>query len=178
MSACTGKFHRELQLPGKYMKRDDWEFMERISRDLQARRAACEILGVKEPADREALKKAYRAVAAQFHPDKNQDDPQAHRKFLLVKCAYELLAEDKPCPALLEQINDFSGVPDDNKYKLDNPWGHFLWWRDKYFGTETKRAGTETGKNRTAGSAADKYNSRQKKNNKQKGTLNEGTSCI
>ena len=116
------------------MKRDDREFLERISLDLETRRTASKILGVDEMSNREQLKKAYRQVAMKYHPDKNLNDPDAKRKFILVKCAYELLAEDKPCPELLKEINSWSGVPDDDKYKLDNPWGHFLWWREKFFG--------------------------------------------
>jgi len=116
------------------MKRDDTEFMERISRDLEARRIACKLLGVDEMVSKEELKKAYRQTAMNFHPDKNVDNPDVGKKFVLVKCAYELLAENKPCPQLLGEINSWSGVPEDDKYKLDNPWGHFLWWRDKFFG--------------------------------------------
>jgi preprotein translocase subunit Sec63 len=116
------------------MKKDDYEFGERISRDLQARRAACKVLGVEEDASEEALKKAYRQASRRFHPDHNPNDGDAHKKFLLVRCAYKLLAEDEPCEMLLEQINSWPGAPDNDKYKLDNPWGHFLWWREKFFG--------------------------------------------
>jgi hypothetical protein len=115
------------------MKRDDEEFMERISRDLEARRIARKILGVRDVAGREELQKAYRRVAIQYHPDKNSNDPDANRKFTLIKCAYELLAADTPCPELLTEIISWPGIPEDEKYKLDNPWGHFLWWREKFF---------------------------------------------
>jgi len=115
------------------MKRDDDEFGERIIHDLRARRMACKILDVKDMASKEELKKAYRRTAMEFHPDKNLDDPDANKKFALIKCAYELLSEDKPCPELLKEINSWPGVPEDDKYKLDNPWGHFLWWREKFF---------------------------------------------
>jgi len=113
--------------------KDDFEFMERITRDLEARKAASKVLGVFEDADKNDLKKAYRKTSMKYHPDHNQHDPSANKKFALVKCAYELLAEDKPCPELLEEINTWEGVPEDGKYKLDNPWGHFLWWREKFF---------------------------------------------
>ncbi|MFA5424087.1 MAG: DnaJ domain-containing protein [Phycisphaerae bacterium] len=116
------------------MKRDDPEFMERISLDIEMRRAACKILGVEETADKNQLKKAYRRVAMQFHPDKNQDDPDANKKFVLVECAYRLLAEDEPCPELLKEIDSWRDAPEDEKYILNNPWGHFLWWREKFFG--------------------------------------------
>jgi len=119
--------------------KDDFEFMERITYDLEARKAACKVLGVSEDADGNVLKKAYRKASMKYHPDHNQDDPDANKKFTLVKCAYELLAEDKPCPELLKQINTWEGVPEDSKYKLDNPWGHFLWWREKFFGSEKEK---------------------------------------
>ncbi|MBN2181157.1 MAG: J domain-containing protein [Sedimentisphaerales bacterium] len=115
------------------MKKDDYEFKERISRDLETRRAAYKILGVEENAGNEALKKAYRRASLRYHPDHNPSDSDAHRKFLLIKCAYKLLAEDEPCDMLLEEIKSWRTVPDDKKYRLDNPWGHFLWWREKFF---------------------------------------------
>ena len=113
--------------------KDDYEFGERITRDLQARRAARKILGVREDADKKAVKKAYRRVSLRYHPDHNPNDIDADKKFVLVKCAYELLAEDKPCDMLLKEIKSWLGVPEDGKYKLDNLWGHFLWWREKFF---------------------------------------------
>jgi preprotein translocase subunit Sec63 len=107
--------------------------MAKITSDLEARKAACKILQVQDDATREQLKKAYRKASMKYHPDHNQDDAEAAKRFVLVKCAYELLAEDKPCPELLEEINAWKGIPEDDKYKLDNPWGHFLWWREKFF---------------------------------------------
>jgi hypothetical protein len=119
--------------------KEDFEFLARITRDLEARKVACKVLGVSEGADQNDLKKAYRRASMKYHPDHNQDDPDANKKFALVKCAYELLAEDKTCPELLEEINTWEGVPEDDKYKLDNPWGHFLWWRDKFFGSRKEK---------------------------------------
>jgi hypothetical protein len=119
--------------------KEDFEFMERITRDLEARKAACKILQVEEDATRDQLKKAYRRAAMKYHPDHNQDDPEANRKFTLVKCAYELLANDKPCDKLLNEIDSWPGAPEDEKYKLDNLWGHFLWWHEKFFGSEEKK---------------------------------------
>jgi preprotein translocase subunit Sec63 len=115
------------------MKKDDYEFREIISLDLETRRAACKVLGVREDASAKALKKAYRRASLEYHPDHNPNDSNAHKKFLLVKCAYKLLAEDEPCEMLLEEIKSWSGAPEDDKYELDNPWGHFLWWREKFF---------------------------------------------
>ena len=131
------------------MKRDDWDFMERITLDFQTRLAACRILEIAENVSKKELKKAYRKASLKYHPDHNQNDPDANKKFVLIKCAYELLAEDKPCPAILEEIDSWPGVPEDNKYKLDNPWGHFLWWREQYFDSE-KREETNSNDKRSS----------------------------
>ena len=119
--------------------KDDLDFMEKITRDLAARQAACQVLGVPEGAGKEELKKAYRKASMKYHPDHNRDDAEAAKRFVLIKCAYELLAEDKPCPKLLEEINTWDGVPEDQQYKLDNPWGHFLWWRERFFNSEKEK---------------------------------------
>ena len=98
-----------------------------------------EILGVERDASTSEIKGAFRKLAFKYHPDHNQNDPDANKKFVLIKCAYELLAEDKPCPALLEEINSWPGVPVNDKYRLDNPWGHFLWWRENFFDYEKRK---------------------------------------
>jgi hypothetical protein len=113
--------------------KDAPEFMGKITSDLAERKAACKVLGISEDADKADLKKAYRKASIKYHPDHNQDNPEATRRFVLIKCAYELLVENKPCPQLLEEINTWDGVPEDEKYELDNLWGHFLWWREKFF---------------------------------------------
>jgi hypothetical protein len=113
--------------------------MERISRDLAARKAACEILGIPEEAGKEDVKRGYRKASMKCHPDHNPDDAEATKRFVLVKCAYELLAEDRPSPHLLGEINSWKGVPEDGKYRLHNPWGHFLWWREKFFSSEREK---------------------------------------
>ncbi|MBN2018674.1 MAG: J domain-containing protein [Sedimentisphaerales bacterium] len=118
--------------------KEDPEFMERISRDINARKAACKILQVEENAGKKELKKAYRRAAIQYHPDHSGNTTEANRKFTLVRCAYELLAYDKPCERILAEIDSWPGVPADNEYRLDNPWGHFLWWRDKFFDSNQK----------------------------------------
>ena len=115
------------------MLRDDSEFGERILRDLQARRAARRILDVDDDAGAEGLKRAYKRASLKYHPDHNPGDGEARRRFLLAKCAYELLAKDEPCDFLLEQMEAIRDVPEDERYRLENAWGHFLWWREKFF---------------------------------------------
>jgi len=120
------------------MKRFGSRSLEKITLDLQAHRAASKLLEVGENADQNEVKRAYRRASLRYHPDHNHDDLDADKKFILIKCAYELLAENQPCPALLEEIRSWDGFPDDEKYKLDNQWGLFLWWRDNFFGSGEK----------------------------------------
>jgi molecular chaperone DnaJ len=52
-----------------------------------------EILGVARDVSAEDLKKAYRKLAHQFHPDKNPDNPEAEAKFKEASEAYAVLSE-------------------------------------------------------------------------------------
>lgn len=52
-----------------------------------------EILGVSKTATAEELKKAYRKVAMQFHPDRNPGDKAAEEKFKEAAEAYEVLSD-------------------------------------------------------------------------------------
>jgi len=51
------------------------------------------ILEVERNADESAIKKAYRAAAMKYHPDKNQGDKEAEEKFKQVSEAYEILSD-------------------------------------------------------------------------------------
>lgn len=52
-----------------------------------------EILGVAENASQEEIKKAYRKLAKEHHPDANPDDPAAERKFKDISEAYRVLSD-------------------------------------------------------------------------------------
>ena len=124
--------------------KDDAEFMERINRDLAARKVARRLLGVPEHAGAAQLKRAYRRAAIEHHPDHHGNTAEANRRFALIKCAYELLAFDKPGDALLAEAGSRSGVPENDTYRLDNRWGHFCWWRERFFGSDRKKAQDES----------------------------------
>ena len=51
------------------------------------------ILGVSKGASAEEMKKAYRKLAMQHHPDRNPDDPEAEKKFKELNQAYDVLKD-------------------------------------------------------------------------------------
>ncbi len=53
-----------------------------------------EVLGVAKTADGTQIKKAYRKIAMQFHPDKNPGNTEAEEKFKEAAEAYEVLSDD------------------------------------------------------------------------------------
>lgn len=58
-----------------------------------AKRDYYEVLGVEKSADDATIKKAYRKLAMQFHPDKNPDNKEAEEKFKEASEAYEILSD-------------------------------------------------------------------------------------
>lgn len=51
------------------------------------------VLGVKETATFEEIKKVYRILAKKYHPDTNPNNPEADRKFKEIGEAYEILGD-------------------------------------------------------------------------------------
>jgi len=52
-----------------------------------------DVLGVKKSATQDEIKKAYRKLARQYHPDANPNDPKAEEKFKEITSAYEVLSD-------------------------------------------------------------------------------------
>ncbi|MDR1867267.1 MAG: molecular chaperone DnaJ [Treponema sp.] len=73
-----------------------------------AKRDYYEVLGVTKNSSKEDIKKAYRKLAIQYHPDKNPGDKEAEEKFKEASEAYEVLSDDQK-KAAYDQFG-FAGV--------------------------------------------------------------------
>lgn len=60
---------------------------------MAAKRDYYEVLGVSRSASLEEIKKAYRKMAMQYHPDKNAGNKQAEERFKELSEAYEVLSD-------------------------------------------------------------------------------------
>lgn len=60
---------------------------------MAAKRDYYEILGVERGVSEDDLKKAYRKLAMQYHPDRNPDDKAAEEKFKEIGEAYDVLSD-------------------------------------------------------------------------------------
>src|SRR6266704_1208633 len=52
-----------------------------------------DVLGVAKTASADEIKKAYRKLARQYHPDKNPGDKEAEERFKEVQTAYDVLSD-------------------------------------------------------------------------------------
>ncbi|MFI3257076.1 MAG: molecular chaperone DnaJ [Spirochaetales bacterium] len=60
-----------------------------------AKRDYYEVLGVEKGAAKDDIKKGYRRLAVQYHPDKNPGDKEAEEKFKEATEAYEVLSDEQ-----------------------------------------------------------------------------------
>jgi molecular chaperone DnaJ len=70
---------------------------------MSAKRDYYEVLGVGKNASPDEIKKSYRKLALQFHPDRNPDNKEAEEKFKELAEAYEVLTD----PEKRQQYDQF-----------------------------------------------------------------------
>src|SRR3954447_9430921 len=62
---------------------------------MATKRDYYEVLGIGRSAASEEIKKSYRKLAVQYHPDKNLGDKKAEERFKELSEAYEVLSDPK-----------------------------------------------------------------------------------
>jgi curved DNA-binding protein CbpA len=131
------------------MSERDWQAETR--RMALRESTARAILRVGDLADAAEVRRAFRALALESHPDRNPGDPDARRRFHLLNTAYRFLIEgtggeelDRLDP---DRSHDARGSGDGaradgpdgrhkrkpgGRYDLDHPSGYFAWWRETF----------------------------------------------
>src|ERR1700722_2557533 len=109
-----------------------------------AKRDYYEVLGVARECTADDLKKAYRRLAMQYHPDRNQGDKQAEERFKEVGEAYSCLSD----PQKRQRYDAFGhagdGMPDMGGFSFDSAFDLF----DMFFGAGRRTRGTRGGPQR------------------------------
>ena len=88
------------------------------------------ILGVKKDASGKEIKKQYKKLAIQYHPDKNQGNKEAEEKFKEINEAYEVLSNPKKrqqydhLGANWSQFQNAGGGFDWSKFQTGGPGGY------------------------------------------------------
>jgi molecular chaperone DnaJ len=97
-----------------------------------AKRDYYEVLGVQKNASKDDIKKAYRKLALQYHPDKNPGDKEAEAKFKEAAEAFNVLVDDKK-KAAYDQFG-FAGVDGMGGGQTD--WSNFRGFEDIFGGND------------------------------------------
>jgi molecular chaperone DnaJ len=103
------------------------------------RRDPYEVLGVPRDADERAVKKAFRALARELHPDVNRHDPEAEEKFKEAAEAYEVLS-DADRRATYDRYG-FEGLESRGYSSASHGFGSFADIFDAFFGGDPFASG-------------------------------------
>ena len=86
-------------------------------------RSLYDILDIPRDADEKAIKKAYRALAGKWHPDRNKDDPEAEKRFKEINRANEVLSD----PAKRAVYDEFGEAAEQFGYDPEKAGAYRQW---------------------------------------------------
>ena len=111
------------------------------------------VLGVGKKATQGEIKKAFRAMAVKYHPDKNPDDKTAKEQFILVNEANEVLSDPKKRKEYDELGNNWqqnqqyrrqqSAANDRRQYAGNPNASNFSSFFEQFFGGDAGFSGTQ-----------------------------------
>jgi molecular chaperone DnaJ len=113
-----------------------------------AKRDYYEVLGLQKGASKDDIKKAYRKLAIQYHPDKNPGNKEAEEKFKEATEAYEILADDQKKTAYdqfgFAGVEGMSGGQDFSStfHGFEDIFGDFSGIFDTFFGGSRRSSGS------------------------------------
>ncbi len=117
-----------------------------------AKRDYYDVLGLQKGASKDDIKKAYRRLAVQNHPDKNPGDKKAEERFKEATEAYEVLADDQKKTlydqyghAGLEGMGAGSGGGFSSFHGFEDIFGDFSGIFDNLFGGGARRGNSSPG---------------------------------
>jgi len=115
---------------------------------MAAKRDYYDVLGVRREADEEEIKRAYRRLAMEHHPDRNVGNPEAEEKFKEAAEAYEILRD----PAKRQSYDRYghAGLEGMNVPHFNNAQSVFDLFGDLFgdmFGQRGGRRGPQAGRN-------------------------------
>lgn len=97
------------------------------------------VLGVEPTASQDDIKRAYRRLAREWHPDVNQGNPEAEDRFKRVGEAYQVLSD----PQRRAQYDHGGGMPFDFGFGQGGPMGDIFDLVDVMFGGARRGAGQQ-----------------------------------
>lgn len=88
-----------------------------------------QVLGVPRTADAEEIKKAYRALALKYHPDRNPGDAHAEDMFKRISAAYSVLGDETK----RAQYDRFGSADTQNTASYDGQGQYWGWTQEGQF---------------------------------------------
>lgn len=106
--------------------------LSRLRKQMKGEELARQILGVEGTASAEELRHAWRRRAKALHPDANDDDSEAARRFKIARQAYRCLQGTGDCARLL-QMGGGQEAAGEEDGERENHWSYYLGWKDRFF---------------------------------------------